>query len=178
MVSHMNLVEKPETDLLYLFWVLWEIWLISNILTTVMEMEHSDKKAVGEGHWKFTPGLPALRASQGHGPGGHLNSDGDTRNQYRACCLLSLFIACVIVAPSPQDGWMLVSCIPWRRPPFQHRLLPVSLSRWALVTLASSCSLDKLCSPPCFWASAHADASAWNTFPSLLPLVLVPCSQG
>lgn len=59
---------------------------MSNILiTAVMGMECSDQKAVGEGHWKLTPGLPALRASQGHGPGGHLNSDGATRNQYRAC---------------------------------------------------------------------------------------------
>lgn len=41
-------------------------------------MELSDKKAVGDGHWKLTSGLPALRTGQGHCPGGHSVSDGDT----------------------------------------------------------------------------------------------------
>ena len=55
----------------------------------------------------------------------------------------------------------------------------LSPSHWALVTLASWCSLDKLCSHLCFWVSARA--VPWNSFPPLLPLApgpkVSPCSS-
>lgn len=88
--------------------------------------------------------------------------------------LVSLFIACVIITPSQtwMDAVIVYNMVPAFFLASSHTSL--SLSHWALVTLASFCNVDKPNSSSSLREFAHDVPSAQNTFPPTLPSIPIP----